>query len=61
MRKHVISFLRSPLGYIFNLLASLAGWLPTKVDQALTGWLAPLCEVFCIRDGVQDDVHPWGR
>lgn len=49
MKKHAMSFLKSPLGYLFNFLAHLP----------IVGGLAVVangCEVFCLRDGIQDEV-----
>ena len=59
--RHLFSFARSPLGYFFNLAATLAVHgeaLPGvgRGFEVLGGWLAAPCEVFCARDGVQDDM-----
>ena len=59
--RHLISFTRSPLGYILNLAASVAAHaerLPGvgRVFVVLGGWLAAPCETLCARDGVQDDM-----
>ena len=61
MTKHVLSFIRSPLGYLFNLLATLAvyaGMVPGLgwVDRHVGAWLTGPCERFCARDGIQDDM-----
>lgn len=56
MRKHLISFAKSPIGYLANLLATLATKLPRKVEDRFFGeWLCGICEAFCVKDGVQDD------
>jgi hypothetical protein len=49
MKKHLVSFLKSPVGYAFNFLAHL------PLVGSL-GLIASGCEVFCLRDGVQDEV-----
>lgn len=58
--RHLVSFLKSPLGYLLNLLATLlvyAERLPIigantpKLDKHLI----PLLESFCIQDGIQDN------
>lgn len=53
MAKHLLSFLRSPIGYIANLLATLTLYIP--VPDLLDRWVCQMCETFCIADGVQDD------
>lgn len=50
--RHVVSFLRSPLGYIVNLLATVTQY--TGWPRVLDGPLCAACEAFCARDGVQD-------
>lgn len=56
MQKHMLSFLRSPVGYIAKLLATVGTKLPTVIETALFGqWLCTACEVFCLQDGIQDD------
>ena len=59
--KHIVSFLRSPIGYALNLLATLAvhaaalpgmGWIDWVFERTLLG----ACEALCLRDGVQDDM-----
>jgi len=50
------SFAKSPIGYLANLLATLATKLPRKLEDRLAGgWLCAICETFCLKDGVQDD------
>lgn len=49
MKKHLTSFAKSPLGYLFNLIAHL------PIIGGL-GFVANGCEAFCLRDGVQDEV-----
>lgn len=46
MEKHIVSFLKSPLGYAFNFLAHFNH---SRI-------IANCCETFCLRDGVQDEV-----
>jgi hypothetical protein len=45
MKAHIISFVKSPVGYLFNLLAHFNG-------SRFVCWG---CETFCLHDGVQDD------
>lgn len=58
MKSHLISFLRSPLGYVANLVASfLAVYCPTfdriRWVQDVTTWA---CEMFCRPDdSIQSD------
>jgi len=49
MKKHIVSFLKSPVGYFFNFIAHL------PIIGNL-GIIADACETFCLRDGVQDEV-----
>jgi len=51
--RHLISFLRSPVGYIANLLATLTVYTgsPAWIDRPL----CKLCDTFCVPDGVQND------
>lgn len=51
--RHLVSFLRSPVGYIANLLATITSYtgLPAMLDKAL----CKLCDAFCVPDGVQND------
>ena len=51
MKKHLVSFLHSPLGYAFNFLASVDQYIWVMPDK----WLSKCCEEFCLNDGVQDD------
>lgn len=57
--RHFVSFLRSPLGYVCNLLATVFVHAE-KLHEPAFRWvgdkLAPACETFCLRDGVQDDM-----
>lgn len=46
MKKHILSFLKSPIGYIFNFIAHFNG----------SAFVANCCEAFCLHDGVQDEV-----
>lgn len=52
MKRHLLSFLRSPIGYASNLVATIAQYVPI-LDQVMP--VAWLCETFCARDGVQSD------
>ena len=45
MRKHLTSFIKSPIGYAFNFIAHFNG-------SRFVCWG---CETFCLNDGVQDD------
>jgi hypothetical protein len=49
MKKHLISFAKAPLGYIFNFLAHFRIFNNSC-------FIANCCETFCLRDGVQDEV-----
>ncbi len=49
MKKHLLSFLKSPLGYTFNFLAHIP--LVRDLNPIING-----CEFFCLRDGIQDEV-----
>lgn len=45
MKSHILSFIKSPIGYAFNFVAHFNG-------SRFVCWG---CETFCLRDGVQDD------
>ena len=45
MRKHLTSFIKSPIGYVFNFIAHFNG-------SRFVCWG---CETFCLNDGIQDD------
>lgn len=47
MKQHLISFIKAPLGYIFNFLAHF--------DLLSGRFVCWGCETFCLQDGVQDD------
>jgi len=51
---YLLSFLKSPFGFIFNLLATISCyiWLPRFLNR----FICFGCETFCINDGIQDDV-----
>jgi hypothetical protein len=51
--QYLISFLKSPLGFIFNLLATITVYInvPNFVDK----FICKGCQSFCINDGIQDD------
>jgi len=53
MRKHFVSILRSPIGYILNLIATINQYIPAP--KSMENWLCAGCETFCLNDGVQDD------
>lgn len=56
MKRHITSFLRSPIGYIANFIASATCYLPHWANRLLFDWwICSLCEIFCLKDGVQDD------
>jgi hypothetical protein len=46
MRSHILSFIKSPIGYLCNFAAHF-------VEGRAICWA---CETFCLRDGVQDDM-----
>ena len=47
MQAHALSFIKAPLGYIFNFLAHF-----DCISGRFVCWG---CETFCISDGIQDD------
>lgn len=58
---HLLSFVRSPIGYILNLLATImvyAERLPLVggVFVVAGEWITGPCEALCARDGIQDDM-----
>lgn len=59
--RHLLSFVRCPLGYALNFVCTVAVYaerLPGLhwTAGAVGDWLAGGCEAICIRDGVQDDM-----
>jgi hypothetical protein len=56
MARHLLSFARSPIGYIVNLLATCFCHAPQWLEELAEPVMASLCEQFCARDGVQDDM-----
>jgi len=52
MKRHAISFLKSPIGYLANLIATLDCYIWVPVPTDVQCWL---CETFAIKDGIQDD------
>ena len=52
--RYVVSFLKSPLGFLVNVVCTLTYRLPVPA------WIdRPMCaavEMFCLKDGIQDDV-----
>lgn len=59
--RHIISFVKAPLGYTANLISTLLVYAERAplVGRAAE-WaglkMADVCEAICIRDGVQDDM-----
>ena len=51
--KHIASFVRAPIGYLVAVVASLTQYTgsPMWFDRPLCA----ACEMFCVKDGVQDD------
>lgn len=56
MKRHLLSFLRSPIGYVVNFLATVLCHGPTWLDVALERPVVWACETFCASDGVQNDM-----
>lgn len=59
MKRHLLSFLRSPHGYAINFVATATEALQLH-ELPIVGWIyshtvCPLGCMFCLRDGVQDD------
>ena len=52
--QYLISFLKSPLGFIFNFFATLSVHL--GFPECSNKFLCWGCETFCINDGIQDDM-----
>ena len=50
--KHIISFFRSPVGYLFNFAATVNQYLPMPGADRFLSWG---CENFCAYDDVQQD------
>ena len=47
MKAHILSFVKAPIGYLFNFVAHF---------DCLSGrFVCWGCETFCLRDGIQDD------
>lgn len=61
--RHALSFLGSPLGYVLNMLATLAVYAEMHapvlawplVALAESRWFNAACFAHCARDGIQDD------
>ena len=55
--RHIVSFTRSPLGYIANFVATVISYVEMRVmlPDALVAWSCRACEFYCINDGIQDD------
>jgi hypothetical protein len=45
MKAHALSFIKAPIGYLFNFVAHFNG-------SQFVCWG---CETFCLQDGIQDD------
>jgi hypothetical protein len=58
----LLSFLRWPVGYLINLLATVMSlaqdWLPAPLLLLADYPIVWAAETFCLRDGVQDDWCP---
>lgn len=58
MLRHIRSFIRAPLGYVANLVASITYRIP-GINHPMLHWVDyPICwacDTFCINDGIQDD------
>ena len=59
--RYLVSFIRSPLGFMLNLLATVLCHMEKvpglKKPMMWCGdQLSWACEVICLRDGVQDDM-----
>ena len=53
MKRHIISILKSPIGYTANLAASVSQYLP--MPEVLNDAICAACETFALKDGIQDD------
>jgi hypothetical protein len=47
MKAHLFSFIKAPIGYLFNFVAHF--------DFLSGRFICWGCETFCLRDGIQDD------
>ena len=47
MKAHFFSFIKAPIGYLFNFVAHF--------DFLSGRFVCWGCETFCLRDGIQDD------
>jgi hypothetical protein len=47
MKSHLSSFIKAPIGYLFNFVAHF--------DFLSGRFVCWGCETFCLRDGIQDD------
>jgi hypothetical protein len=56
MKRHLLSFLRSPLGYVANFLATVTVHCGETVERVTARPIIWACETFAVRDGVQDDM-----
>jgi len=55
MIRHLISFLKCPIGYILNVIVCVLHYCPKSIEMAADYVTIPLCETFCLNDGIQDD------
>lgn len=54
---YLLSFIRAPIGFIVNLIATIMVHMPPMLQSPVVDQVViVLCEVFCVQDGVQDDV-----
>ena len=56
MKRHLLSFLRSPLGYLANFVATVTAHCGPTVEDFTARPIIWACETFCVPDGVQDDM-----
>ena len=58
MRRHLLSFLRSPIGYMANFVGTATAAFGLDRWSWLESLCCWLCNNFCLNDGIQDDWHP---
>ena len=51
MRNHLFSFIKCPIGYVFNFLAHFS-YMDKEFPCRFVCWG---CETFCLKDGIQDE------
>jgi len=54
MKRHLVSFAKSPLGYLANFVATVTVYCGKTVEDFTARPVCWACETFTIRDGVQD-------